>query len=67
MPITGANVRAVRAEIDRLEARFREWERDTVFGPNVAPHTITRTAASAAVRRASMDLTRALADLRRSE
>ena len=25
MPITDANVRAVRIEIDRLEARLREW------------------------------------------
>ena len=65
MPITDANVRAVRTEIDRLEARFREWERTTVSPQEREHGLVSWSAASGAVRRASMDLTRALADLRR--
>lgn len=63
MPITQRKIDNVRSEIRRLE-----YALDILTGgENWRPEGFAGgTAASGAVRRASMDLTRALADLRRA-
>lgn len=63
MPITQRKIDNVRSEIRRLE-----YALDILTGDENwrSQGLVVGTAASGAVRRASMDLTRALADLRRA-
>lgn len=63
MPINQHEIDNVRSEIRRLEYALDILTGDENWRPR---GLVVGTAASGAVRRASMDLTRALADLRRS-
>lgn len=63
MPINQHEIDNVRSEIRRLEHALDILTGDENWRPG---GLVVGTAASGAVRRASMDLTRALADLRRS-
>lgn len=62
MPINQHEIDNVRTEIRRLEQALDILTTDENWKPK---GLVVGTAASGAVRRASMDLTRALADLRK--
>jgi len=62
MPINQHEIDNVRSEIRRLEYALDILTGDENWTPD---GLVVGTAASGAVRRASMDLTRALADLRK--
>lgn len=62
MPLNKTNIRRVLEEMRRLRGAIDELENERALDPSYEHLKQT-----GAVRRASMDLTRALADLRRSE
>lgn len=71
MAITRENIREVRGEMERLEQRFKDLEKCWIVETSMAGGASAGQVLSwdnpretGAVRRASMDLTRALARLR---